>query len=147
MTTRRKTEIAKARGQFARAFAQLGRSLPATLRANWRNVLMPWRMLPMPLALALVALIGLAMVLDEGDTTGATVGGTLVPVALDCEEDEVIGFNGIPDTLVCVHVDSFVATDTPTATPTPTSTPTGKASDTPTSTPTPTPTGEAIIGR
>ena len=147
MTTKRKTEIEKARGQFVRAFRQLGRSLPAALRANWRNVLMPWRMLPLPLALALVALIALAMVLDEGDATSATVGGTLVPATLDCEEDEVIGFVGIPDTLVCVHVDSFVATDTPTSTPTPTGTPTGKASDTPTGTPTPTPTGTAIIGR
>ncbi len=143
MSTRRKTEIEKARGQFARAFVQLGRSIPATLRANWRNVLMPWRMLPMPVALALVALVGLAMVLDTGDDIGATVGGTLVPAALDCEEDEVIGFVGIPDLLVCVHVDSLL---TPTPTPTPTATPTSSASATDTPTPTPTSTGTPTIG-
>ncbi len=137
MSTRRKTEIEKARGQFARAFVQLGRSIPATLRANWRNVLMPWRMLPMPVALALVALVGLAMVLDTGEEIGATVGGTLVPAALDCEEDEVIGFVGIPDLLVCVHVDSLLTpTPTPTATPTSSVSYTGTVTATPTGTPT-----------
>lgn len=32
----------------------------------------------------------------------ATIGGQQVP-AIECEEDEVIGFIGIPDTLVCIH--------------------------------------------
>ena len=36
----------------------------------------------------------------------ATVGGTKVP-ELECEEDEVIGFFGVPDTLACIHIDSF----------------------------------------
>lgn len=42
----------------------------------------------------------------EGDR--ANVGGTDVPNGLQCEEDEVIGFIGIPDTLVCLHIDSFL---------------------------------------
>ncbi len=36
----------------------------------------------------------------------ATVGGTVVP-PLECEEDEVIGFFGVPNTLACIHIDSF----------------------------------------
>ncbi len=36
----------------------------------------------------------------------ATVGGTTVP-ELECEEDEVIGFFGVPNTLACIHIDSF----------------------------------------
>ncbi len=154
MVTRRKTEMEKSRGAFRRAFAQLGRSLPATLKGNWRNVVMPWRLLPVPVALALIALVALAMVLDGLGVVGdvATIGGQPVPAALACAEDESIAFVGIPDTLVCVHVENYAepdagctrpafyskalgvcvltvatpaatATDTPTGSPLPTATP------------------------
>lgn len=43
--------------------------------------------------------------LDRG---AAEIAGTQVPVNLSCEEDEVIGFFGIPDTLDCVHIESVV---------------------------------------
>jgi len=46
------------------------------------------------------------LITANGET--ATIGGTDVPNGLQCEEDEVIGFDGQPDTLVCVHVDSFL---------------------------------------
>ena len=35
----------------------------------------------------------------------STVGGTVVPAGLDCEEDEVIWWTGI-DTLSCVHFEN-----------------------------------------
>ncbi len=38
------------------------------------------------------------------DGSDATIGGTVVP-KLDCQEDEVIGFIGVPDTLVCIHIE------------------------------------------
>lgn len=40
---------------------------------------------------------------------GPAIGSTTVPDDLDCQEDEVIGFAGVPDTLVCVHVDTLPA--------------------------------------
>lgn len=42
-----------------------------------------------------------------GSDDGAMIGGTTVPDDLNCFEDEVIGFVGIPDTLVCVHIDTL----------------------------------------
>lgn len=147
MVTPKRSECAKTRGAFRRAFSQLGRSLPALARNHWRDVLMPWRLLPQPVALSLIGLVALAMVcsdpapgtfgeptltpeppaglseqaieiIEDCDNaggvldmttgecvTGATIGGTLVPNYLDCEEDEAIAFVGIPDTLVCVHVE------------------------------------------
>ena len=166
MTTKRLSEMQKTRGAFGRAFAQAGQSLPAALRINWRNVVMPWRMLPQPVALALIGLVALAMVItpseadSKGDGNGcqaaalhlrdvfkgiatdedyrlihrdslqefaiaqaellgvcegaqpvATIGGTAVPSTLACEEDEVIGFVGIPDTLVCIHYEQTVNAD------------------------------------
>lgn len=47
------------------------------------------------------------VILITGEGNRASVGGTDVPNGLTCEEDEVIGFVGMPDVLVCVHVDSF----------------------------------------
>lgn len=38
---------------------------------------------------------------------GATIGGTSVPDDLHCEEDEVIGFHGVPDHLACLHADTL----------------------------------------
>lgn len=114
MVTKRLSEMAKARRAFRRAFAQLGQSLPALARNNWRNVLMPWRLLPQPIALALIGLVALAMVLNppEADSFDvATIGGTAVPSTLACEEDEVIGFVGIPDTLVCIQFEQTVNGD------------------------------------
>lgn len=40
----------------------------------------------------------------------AVVGGTSVPAALHCEEDELIGFVGI-DRLGCVHWESILVTE------------------------------------
>ncbi|KKK83275.1 hypothetical protein LCGC14_2795050, partial [marine sediment metagenome] len=37
----------------------------------------------------------------------ATIGGTLVPSGLHCQEDEAIAFVGIPDTLVCQTIDDL----------------------------------------
>lgn len=52
-------------------------------------------------------LISLAALLPFSCSSGqATIGGTKVP-ELHCQEDEVIGFNGIPDTLVCIHIDDL----------------------------------------
>lgn len=110
MVTKRKTEMEKTRAAFGRAFSQLFRRLPATLRRNWLNILMPWRLLPQPVALALIGLVALAMVCAPPTDAGrdaSTIGGTLVPDGLHCAEDEVIGFVGIPDTLVCVHTDKL----------------------------------------
>lgn len=44
----------------------------------------------------------------------ATIGGTDVPDELDCEEDQIIAFRdyGPPYPLVCVNIDSFIATNT-----------------------------------
>ena len=39
-------------------------------------------------------------------STGSTIGGTHVPVGLDCEEDAVISWLDV-DTLGCVHIDNF----------------------------------------
>lgn len=44
---------------------------------------------------------------DTAQETGATIGGTIVPPGLHCQEDEVIAFHGVPDDLACVHIDSF----------------------------------------
>lgn len=38
----------------------------------------------------------------------ASIGGTPVPGHLQCQEDEVIGFDGVPDTLVCLHIDDLI---------------------------------------
>jgi hypothetical protein len=59
----------------------------------------PWRNLAAITALNLVAAAGLVLPSCEG----ATVGGTPVPDDLHCEEDEVIGFHGVPDDLACLH--------------------------------------------
>ena len=55
MVTKRLSEMAKARRAFHLAFAQLGQALPATLQANWLNILFPFRLLPQPVALARLA--------------------------------------------------------------------------------------------
>ena len=41
---------------------------------------------------------------DGTPRTPATIGGTTVP-PLQCAEDEVIGFVGVPDTLECIQID------------------------------------------
>lgn len=148
MVTKRLSHAEKVHRAFGRAFSLLG--VPALVRRNWLNVLMPWRLLPYPIALSLIGLVALAMVCsdpapgtwqeptstpepagisgqaiaiigtcaDKGGTldmtTGecimpATVGGTFVPADLACEEDQVIGFVGIPDTLVCIQFDETEA--------------------------------------
>lgn len=115
MTTPRKSELSKTVGAFRRAFAQLGQVLPMPRMARalpWRAILMPWRWIPSPVMLAMIGLVALAMVLDAiaAPATVATIGGQAVPV-LACQEDETIAFVGIPDTLVCVHIDSYAEQD------------------------------------
>ena len=101
MVTKRKSEFQKARGESWRAVKSMGRALPILARVNWRNIVMPWRMIPMPLAMALIALVALAMVLDRGDdvasATDQALGGSAVMIGGDtvapgthCEEDEII---------------------------------------------------------
>lgn len=121
MTTPRKSEISKAAGAFRRAFVQLQRALPATIRQHWLTILFPIRLIPSPVALALIALFALAMYLNPSAEV-ASIGGQDVP-PLACEEDELIGFVGIPDLLVCIHHENVSAASVATSTaiiPTPT---------------------------
>ena len=119
MTTKR-TDRQKTRAAFARAFRQAGiPSLPAAMRANWRNVVMPWRMLPQPVALALIALVALAMVLDigeepipapaaseqgSGQRTVTLTLGDYIPGETPCVEDAV--YDTVGET--CIHVDRIM---------------------------------------
>ncbi len=114
MVTKRKSELSKTAGAFRRAFSQAGSATPAVLRANWRTILFPIRLVPTSVVLALIALVALAMILyPPVDETAepATIGGQDVPSSLHCQEDESIGFVGVPDTLVCVHVDNYAEQD------------------------------------
>ena len=108
MVTKRKSEISKATGDLRRATARMWRALPMVGRANWGMMLQPWRLVPAPVALALIALIALAMVLDTGEQTSASaytvpagsptpdtsimIGGDTVAPGTQCEEDEVITY-------------------------------------------------------
>lgn len=83
MVTKRKTELDKASGDMRRAFVRFTRALPMVAwiirampktRPSWRTILMPWRLIPSPVALALIALVALAMVLDSGEEVTATDG-------------------------------------------------------------------------
>jgi len=68
--TKKLTRNQKTRAAFGRAFVTAGMSPRAAsriMRANWRNVVMPWRMIPNSIVLALIALVALAMVLDIGE--------------------------------------------------------------------------------
>lgn len=112
------TEGAKVRRSFRRSFAQLGRMLPAILVRNWRNVLMPWRMLPYPIALSLIGLVALAMVCTDPepgtwqepesiptseDTITLTL-GDFVGGETPCQEDEIFDHVGRE----CIHVDRIL---------------------------------------
>ena len=117
MVTKRKTELAKATGDVRRAFGRFMRALPTVARINWRNVLMPWRLIPAPVALALIALVALAMVLDNGDSADATatdgdvvIGGDVVAPGTRCEEDEVIYYRALMggQGVGCVHYEYIV---------------------------------------
>ena len=108
MVTKRKTEFSKASGDLRRSFARMWHALPVVGRANWRMLLQPWRMVPAPVALALIALIALAMVLDTGEQTSASggtvtaatatpdtsimIGADTVAPGTQCQEDEVITY-------------------------------------------------------
>jgi hypothetical protein len=114
MVTPRKTESEKTRAAFGRAFGQLTRGLPSILVRNWRNVLMPWRMLPYPIALALIGLVALAIVFAPPETTDAERDGTItltlgdyVPGETSCEEDAV--FDHVSNE--CIHVDRILSAE------------------------------------
>ena len=98
MSTPKLSTATKSRRAFSR-FA-------ATLPANWRVLLTPWRLIPNVVTLAAIALIAFTVALAAFADTPATVGGTSVPSDLDCAEDTVIAFTGI-DTLGCVHIDQL----------------------------------------
>ncbi len=98
-------------------------ALPLMARVNWRNVVMPWRMLPAPVALALIALVALAMVLDRGSDAvaqqpipaplsgqGVMVGADTVAPGTRCEEDEVITYRALigGQGVGCVHYEYVV---------------------------------------
>lgn len=66
---------------------------------------------PWLLALIVIAAMGVGYLLAapalESSPPASTIGGTEVPTDLDCEEDEVIGFHGVPDSLDCLHLDNL----------------------------------------
>ena len=118
MVTKRKSEFEKARGDARRGLARMVGTLPLVARLNWRNVVMPWRMLPAPVALALIALVALAMVLDTGENAeafplegaGVTIGGDTVTPGTRCAEDEVITYLALlgGEGVGCVHYEYVV---------------------------------------
>lgn len=125
MVTKRKSELAKARGETLRAASRMVKALPMVARVNWRNIVMPWRMLPAPVALALIALVALAMVLDTGSDASATgepptpiqgqgvmVGGDTVAPGTRCAEDDVITYRVLMggSGVGCVHYE-YLAMD------------------------------------
>ncbi len=148
--TKKLTRRQKTIGAFGRAFISAGmspRAVSRMMRANWRNVVMPWRMIPAPMAWALIGLVALAMILDMGDheepakaapdTVTLTL-GDYIPSESPCAEDEVYDTVGVR----CVHIDRIsprhtvqpaqpTGTSTGTASPTPTPTPTATASPLP----------------
>ncbi len=150
--TKKLTRNQKTRAAFARAFHSAGmspRGVNRIMRANWRNILMPWRMIPAPMAWALIGLVALAMVLDMGaeeapvvaspDTVTLTL-GDYIPGESPCAEDAV--YDTVGET--CIHVDR-IAPPFPTGTVAPaTVESTATASPTPTVTASPTPTGTPI---
>ncbi len=107
MVTKRKSEFNKARGDTRRAVVRMLRALPVVARVNWRNIVMPWRLIPMPVALALIALVALAMLLDTGDDAsaqpavspavgeGVVIGADTVAAGTRCAEDEVITYRAL----------------------------------------------------
>lgn len=166
--TKKLTRRQKTISAFGRAFLVAGvrpRMVSRIMRANWRNIIMPWRMIPAPMAWALIGLVALAMVLDygsegsEGSVAGAPVSIAVAPTGAPdtitltlgdyiagetpCEEDAVYDTVGRE----CIHVDRIMpafsaspvgegATGAP-ATPTasPTVSPTPTASPTATASP------------
>ncbi len=120
MATQRKSEFAKARGDARRGITRLVGSLPGMARLNWRTVIMPWRLIPMPIGMALIALVALAMVLDTGgdavadapplDGQGVVIGADTVPEGTRCQEDEVITYRALLgyDGVGCVHYEYVV---------------------------------------
>lgn len=117
MVTKRKSEFQKARGDTRRAFGRMVAALPMVARLNWRNIVMPWRMLPAPVAMALIALVALAMVLDNGEHVDAqpiggsvTIGADTVPPDTHCAEDEVITYRALigREGVGCVHYEYVV---------------------------------------
>ena len=120
MVTRRKSETSKAMGETRRGLAHLVGSLPMVARVNWRTLVMPWRLIPMPVAMALIALVALAMVLDKGDDMqvsafpldgqGVTIGGDTVAPGTRCAEGEVITYRALMGGtgVGCVHYEYLV---------------------------------------
>ncbi len=116
MATKRKSEFDKARGDTRRAVIRMVKALPVVARVTWRNVVMPWRMLPAPVALALIALVALAMVLDTGDNVnadnvqGVVIGGDTVPPGTHCQEDDVITYRVLlgGQGVGCVHYEYVI---------------------------------------
>ncbi len=117
MTTRRKSEFEKARGDVRRSISRMVRMLPYLAFVNWRNIVMPWRMLPVPVALALIALVALAMILDNGSDANAqplaqdvTIGSDTVAPGTHCEEDEVISYRALlgGQGVGCVHYEYVI---------------------------------------
>ncbi len=139
--TKKLTSRQKTIGAFGRAFISAGmspRAVSRMMRANWRNVVMPWRMLPAPMAWALIGLVALAMILDMGEPAeepAHAIGDASVSFCVPVEVYAYLApevFDGVAGP--CAY------TPTPTPTPSSTSTPTATPTHTPTSTPTPTPT-------
>ncbi len=117
MVTKRKSELQKASGDVRRSFGRMVAALPMVARVNWRNIVMPWRMIPVPVALALIGLVALAMVLDNGDAPAnanaggdVVIGGDVVAPGTRCAEDEVISYLAPlgGEGVGCVHYEYIV---------------------------------------
>lgn len=78
-----------------------GPTMTITIYPNWKFL----RILILLAGFGIGGFIGHSAA--ERENPPSSIGGTRVPAALECEEDEVIAFRGI-DTLGCVHIDTFL---------------------------------------
>ena len=115
---KQKSELSNATRATRRGISRMLGALPVVARVNWKNIVMPWRMLPAPVALALIGLVALAMVLDNGDAVtaqpvdgqGVVIGGDTVAPGTRCEEDEVITYRALlgGQGVGCVHYEYVI---------------------------------------
>ncbi len=115
---KQKSELSNATRATRRGISRMLGALPMVARVNWRNVVMPWRMLPAPVALALIGLVALAMVLDNGDAAtaqpiegyGVVIGADTVAPGTRCAEDEVITYRALlgGPGVGCVHYEYVI---------------------------------------
>ena len=117
---KQKSELSNATRATRRGLGRMLGALPLVARVNWRNIVMPWRMLPAPVALALIGLVALAMVLDNGEDVsadvyppvgqGVVIGADTVAPGTRCAEDEVITYRVLMggQGVGCVHYEYVI---------------------------------------